>query len=156
MKKYFFIVLIFIGLISACEIDDICTDPTTPNLVLRFYDATSTSTLKVTDSLYIWAVGRTDSIFKNQVTDSIAIPLNPLTTEMVYNLSKGTLLLNKLTISYTVQEEYVSRSCGFRYVYSNVSLAIDAPTNKWISSITPNTVIPIINNQNSAHVQVFH
>ena len=154
MKKYLILLVITFGLISACEIDDICVEPTTPNLVLRFYDATSTTTLKATDSLYIWAEGK-DSIFLNQSVDSIAIPLNPLATETVYNLSQGTLLLNKLTITHTAAEEFVSRSCGFRYIYNDVSINVDTPLNSWISSITPIT-IPSITNQNSAHVQVFH
>lgn len=154
MKKYFIFLLFTLTIIFACEIDDICVEPTTPNLVLRFYDATSTTTLKATDSLYIWAEGK-DSIFLNQSVDSIAIPLNPLATETIYNVSKGTLLLNKLTITHAAEEDFVSRSCGFRYIYSDISIGLDSPSNSWISSITP-TTIPSITDQNSAHVQVFH
>lgn len=154
MKKHFIFFIVALSFFYACDIDDICTDPTTPNLVLRFYDATSTTTLKSTDSLYVWAEGK-DSIFLNQSLDSIAIPLNPLATETVYNLSKGTLLLNKLTINYTTEEDYVSRSCGHRFVFKDMVLSIDNPSNSWISTITPNE-ISSITSQNSAHVQVFH
>lgn len=155
MNKRFIILLITsLTLFSACEIDDICVEPTTPNLVLRFYDATSTTTLKANDSLYIWAEGK-DSIFLNQTVDSIAIPLNPLATQTVYNLSQGTLSLNKLTITYNPTEEFVSRSCGYRFIYNDITFNVDSPVNGWISSITPAT-IQSITNQNSAHVQVFH
>ncbi|MCH3884932.1 DUF6452 family protein [Tenacibaculum aquimarinum] len=153
-KRFLTFLIATVSLISACEIDDICVEPTTPNLVLRFYDATSTTTIKATDSLYIWAEGK-DSLYLNEAVDSIAIPLNPLTSETVYNLSQGTLLLNKLTITYTPEEEFTSRSCGYRFTYKDVSLSIDSPSNSWISSLTP-TTIPSITNQDTAHVQVFH
>lgn len=154
MKRILFILTLLITILYSCEIDDICVEPTTPNLVLRFYDATSTTTLKLTDSLYVWAEGK-DSILINQVVDSIAIPINTATTSTVYNLSKGTQLLNKLTISYTTQDDYVSRSCGYKVIFNDVTLSVDSPTNNWISSITP-TELTTINSQTSAHVQVFH
>lgn len=153
MKKIFSLLTFLIAFIS-CDIDDICVEPTTPNLVLRFYDATSTTTLKTTDSLYIWAEGR-DTLFFNQVLDSVAIPLDVSNTTTVYNLSKGTLLLNQLTVDYLPEDEFVSRSCGFRVIFNDVDLSVDNPANSWISSITPDN-ITTINNQNSAHVQVFH
>lgn len=138
----------------SCTIDDICTEPTTPQLILRFYDATSTTTLKATDSLYVWAEGK-DSLFINQATDSIALPLDINAQTTVYNLAKGTQLLNQITVSYTTEDEFVSRSCGYRVVFNDVNLNLNSPVNSWISSVTP-TSLTTINNQTAAHVQVFH
>lgn len=155
MKKIFLSILLITCVISACSIDDICTEPSTPNLVLRFYDVTSTTTLKSTDSLYVWAEGK-DSIIVNQAVDSIAIPLNSEANSTVYNFAKGRNLVNKITVTYTPESEYVSRSCGYRIIFNDANLDLSTPANGWISSIAPRTPIATINSQTSAHVQVFH
>lgn len=149
MKKICFsIILLFI--FSACEKDDFCTqNPITPKLVLRFYDFTNRTEPKAVESLYVWAAGK-DSILVNQSLDSIAIPLNSIATETVYNLSKGSVV-NQITISYTPTQIYVSRSCGFKVNFNDV---IFNSNNTWISDF--NTTTTIIDNQNAAHVQIFH
>mgnify|MGYP000748918642 CR=1 FL=1 len=150
MRKKLLLIFIII-IISACEKDDFCTqNPVTPNLVLRFYDDTNRETLKSVDALYVWAEGK-DSIYTNVSTDSIAIPLNSLAGETMYNFSNGTTV-NTFTITYTPEEEYISRSCGFRIIFND---AIFTSNNTWITDFTPST-LTTINSQSSAHVQVFH
>jgi hypothetical protein len=151
MRKYIGYIIIGFLAISACEKDDFCVDqPLTPNLILRFYDAGDNATFKDVDSLYVWADGK-DSIYINATTDSIQLPLNTTDIQTVYKLSSGTTV-NTLTITYSVEEDYVSRSCGFRTVFSDLNLTSE---NTWINSITPE-VLTTINSQNTAHVQVFH
>lgn len=151
MRKIIALLFLAILIISACEKDDFCTQtPVTPNLILRFYDVNNRETTKSVSSLYIWAEGK-DTLFSNVSTDSIYIPLNSLATETVYNLSKDNVV-NKFTINYTPEEEYVSRSCGFRVIFNDVTFLSD---NAWIHDITPET-LSTIENQNEAHVQVFH
>jgi len=147
---------VFIFLVSviffACEKDDFCTqNPVTPNLILRFYDNLDRETLKNVETFYVWPEGK-DTIFENVSTDSIYIPLNSLATETVYNLSTGNDV-NKFTVTYTPEEEYISRSCGFRVVFNEVTFSSNPTT--WIKDFTPST-LTTINNQNSAHVQIFH
>lgn len=138
-------------MISSCEKDDICTqNPLTPNLVLRFYDVDNPLEFKNATSLYVWAEGK-DTIYENVTTDSIAIPLNSAATETVYKLSNGTTV-NEFKIAYTTEAGYVSRSCGFKIIYTDVSFTSD---NTWINSITPENLTSI-ENQNAAHVQIFH
>jgi hypothetical protein len=151
MRKIFTILFLGIVLISACEKDDFCTkNPITPNLVLRFYDTDNRETVKSVSSFYVWAEGK-DTIFENVSTDSIYIPLNSIATETVYNFSKGGVV-NQFTIEYTTEEEYVSRSCGFKVIFNDVNFASD---NTWIKDFTPET-LTTIDNQNTAHVQIFH
>lgn len=148
----FLIILIF-----SCEKDDFCiTNPVTPNLVIRFYDATNEDETKNVDSLYVWAAGK-DSLYINATTDSIAIPLNTLATNTVYHLAKGTLLLETFTIDYTTEDEFISRSCGFRVIFNDINLNNDATVTEdaWISSFTPD-IITTINEQETAHVKIFH
>ena len=156
MKKNGLLFCLAILIFYACTKDDFCTiNPVTPNLVLRFYNATDTSAVKATDSLYVWAEGK-DSIITNLSTDSIAIPLNTANNNTVYYFAKGTQLQNKLTISYTTKDEFVSRSCGFRVIFNDVSFTNEVNgSNGWITSISPEN-LSTINNQNAAHIQVYH
>jgi hypothetical protein len=151
MKKIFAILFLAIVLISACEKDDFCTkNPITPNLILRFYDVDNRETLKDVSTFYVWAEGK-DTIFENVSTDSIYIPLNSLSTETVYNFSSESVV-NQFTIEYTTEEEYVSRSCGFKVIFNDVNFVSD---NTWIKDFTPES-ITTIDNQDEAHVQIFH
>ncbi|MBT3741689.1 MAG: DUF6452 family protein [Polaribacter sp.] len=151
MRKIIIFIFLSIIIISACEKDDFCVqNPITPNLVLRFYDANNREALKSVSSFYIWAEGK-DTIFENISADSIYIPLNSLATETVYNFSKGNTI-NQFTIKYTPEDEYISRSCGFRTIFNEVTFISD---NTWISDFTPEEVTTI-DHQNEAHVQIFH
>lgn len=150
MKKTILFLILIIGIISACEKDDFCTQtPVTPSLILRFYDDANRNTLKSTSGLYVWAENK-DSIFVNIATDSLVIPLNSATSSTVYNLSQGNVI-NQLTIDYTVDYEYISRSCGFKAIYNNVTFTSN---NTWVNDLQASTTT--INNQTAAHVQVYH
>ena len=155
MKKYYFLLLITV-LVSSCEKDDFCIDPITPNLIVRFYDATSTSDFKSVTELYAWPDGR-DSVIVNQTLDSIAIPLDVNNNQTLYKLSTGNIE-NQLTISYDIELVYVSRSCGYKAIFNNVTVTSD---NVWIQSLSPDSVtntanITTINDESAAHVQVYH
>lgn len=146
-----------VGLISilllffSCEKDDFCTqNPVTPNLILRFYDSTNRNTIKKVDNLYVWAEGK-DSLFVNASLDSLYIPLNTAALETVYYFSKDNTI-NQFTISYSTANEYVSRSCGYKVIFNEVSFTSN---NSWINDFEPNTPITV-ENQNKAHVQIFH
>ena len=71
------------------------------------------------------------------------------------NNSDGSIANNQtatFTINYTTQEEYVSRSCGFKILFNDVTFESD---NTWITEFTPE-ILTTIDNQNAAHVQIFH
>ena len=150
MKKTVGIISILL-LFFSCEKDDFCTqNPVTPNLILRFYDSTNRNTFKKVDNLYVWAEGK-DSLFVNASLDSLYIPLNTAALETVYYFSKDNTI-NQLTISYSTTNEYVSRSCGYKVIFNEVSFTSN---NSWINDFEPNFPITI-ENQNKAHVQIFH
>ena len=151
MRRRVLVILLIGFVFSACEKDDFCIlNPVTPKLILRFYDANNRETLKDVSSFYVWAEGK-DSIFKDISSDSLVIPLNRFATETIYNFSKENVV-NQFTIQYTTQDDYVSRSCGFRVLFNDVTFTSN---NTWITDFTPETVT-IIDNQNEAHVQIFH
>ena len=158
MKKYIFIIIALIT-ITSCEKDDFCQEnQVTPNLVLRFYDKDNVSLLKKTQRFSVIAQGKTDSLFTNQNIDSIAIPLNSLAQETVYTLKineTDNLAINNkiatLTVQYNPEDDYVSRSCGYRIIFKDVNLEY---TN-WIDSLSTSKITNI-NNQLKAHVQVYY
>ena len=161
MKKRILLLVFFIGIISACEKDDFCIEnPVTSKLIVDFYDDTNRETLKNVQRFSMVSEDKADSLFINKTVNSISIPLNSLKTATVYTLKKndadGATIDNKIatfTITYNTSEEFVSRSCGFKVVFNNLTFSSD--TNSWITDFTPTTVINL-DDQSEAHVQIFH
>lgn len=159
MKKIGFL-FVFALLMASCEKDDICIEPITPNLILRFYDNSSQTDIKAVERLSVWADGKdTLSAYTSITTDSIVIPLNTQASQTIYHFKMnnvdGNLANNQtdqLTINYDVEAVYVSRSCGFKAIFNNVTITSGSG---WMQSFTPST-ITTINNESSAHVQIFH
>ena len=149
MKKYIIPIIAIITLIVSCEKDDICIDPVTPQLVIRFYDNADPTEYKSQSSLYVWAEGK-DSIYSNVSTDSIALPLNPAEDFTTYHLSSNSIE-DEITINYTREEVFVSRSCGFKYNFNTLNLT--DVTNNWIISteITNQTV-----ENETEHIKILH
>lgn len=160
MRKYLALIVAVVALsFSACEKDDFCTSPLTPKLVLRFYDNADKTKFKKVERFSAIAQGKTDSLFVNQSVDSIAIPLNTLANQTVYTLkmnsvdgNKSNNRTNTLTVAYTKEEVFVSRSCGFRTIFKTVTITSD---NGWFISLTPSQLTSITN-ETSAHVKVYH
>ena len=141
----------------SCEKDDFCIDPITPNMIIRFYDATNTSNTKSVSNLSVNPEG-IDVIYSNESLDSILIPLDVTSGQVIYNFSKGNNQ-DIITIDYDVEEVFVSRSCGFKAIFNNVTVTSDV-SNDWIIGLTEtleNTItIPTIENESAAHLQIFH
>ncbi|EAQ41217.1 DUF6452 family protein [Polaribacter sp. MED152] len=151
MRKTFVFLSLIIFTFLSCEKDDFCTqNPVTPKLILRFYDDTNRESVKTVDNLYVWAEGK-DSLFINASLDSLFIPLNSAATETVYNFSKNNVV-NQFTIQYTTENDFVSRSCGFKVIFNDVNFTSD---NTWITDFEPSN-LTTIENQNEAHVQIYH
>lgn len=159
MNKNILYIFLFTFIFSACEKDDICLSPTTPKLILRFYDAANPTEFKSPTSLSVWAEGK-DSIssYTNVSLDSIAIPLNTNDTQTIYNFKTSTTgnisdnTYNKIIINYTTEDIFVSRSCGLKAIFNTVTITSD---NGWFRSFTPNS-LTTIDNETSAHVKIYH
>lgn len=167
MKKKLFLLIITLGafLISACEKDDICVDGDTPLLVLRFYDALDTTSLKSVSNLRIIGAGQEGPVttFADRSTaDSVAIPLraDQSSTQFFVILNSAdegeleTGNIDTLSFSYGVDEVFVSRACGFIANYNGLSPELTTGSENWIQSVE--IVDTTITNQFSAHVKIFH
>ena len=144
-------------MVSSCEKDDFCIEPITPNMVIRFYNATNITQTKPVVNLSVNPEGF-DELYSNANLDSILIPLDVTSNQIIYNLSSESNI-DVITINYDVEEVFVSRSCGFKAIFNNVSVTSDV-SNDWIIGLTENLentiTIPTIDNETAAHVKIFH
>lgn len=158
--------IIFIACIAflyTCERDDICASatPTTPQLIIRFYDIDNKDALKSVNDLTVIGDGVDYPIYDLKDTDSIAIPLKfaeegVLTTTKLYLTKDAGTEPNTdtLQVSYTPEFVYVSRACGYKSVFNNIQVSILAENEKWIFSTE--TILSNIENETEAHVYLFH
>jgi len=175
MKRLFPVLLLFFGIVhfSSCEKDDICVEGDTPLLVIGFYDITDT-TFKSVNNLRIKATAN-DSIFNSAITygfsdrsnspDSITLPLrieasstefefisNSTADEDNPNIEIGNI--DTLTFNYVVNEQFISRACGFVANFNDLDTTRQVFSTDWIKGI--NIVDSTITNSNLIHVQIFH
>ncbi len=163
MKKIIFL-LALTFFINGCEKDDICTDETTPRLIIEFYDITNPSVLKNVTSLKVTGVGQTDALDTFSGVSKIELPLklDSDTTQYSFVLnSSSSSLLNEdfLEFNYIRNTVYVSRACGYKSVFeldnpNGISLTdATTPDGLWMQNIVINT--HSITTENETHVKVF-
>lgn len=173
-------ILSLIGLITLqnCERDDICaeTTATTPRLLIEFYDVSNTDDLKSVPRLTLYGEGLvTDpeissdaTIAYNENINAANLPLQINTEDMVttsrFVLEKdsnlridGTGDSNKdiLVVSYVPEFVYVSRACGYKSVFTNLTVTREADADNWISN-NIEIVESTVENENTVHVRIFH
>ncbi len=169
MKKKTYVTVLVAMIVAAffmgCEKDDICPEgtPTTPLLILRFYDAADTEQLKTVTNLRVIGEGQTEE-FSLSTTDSIAIPLRALDDFTTFTLTReydaddaSAGNEDEITFNYTPEEIYVNRACGFKVNYTlNATDGIVRPDDgdQWI--INTEIISSVIENENAAHVKIFH
>ena len=171
MKHSFIAILVLLAIgftTNSCQRDDICPEstPTTPKLIITFYDINVTPTeLKDVPSLSITAVGVNNPVSLNESgeivanTDSIAIPLNPASTVVdflfVRNSGNDEQNIDELQFSYTPQDDYINRACGFKSNYLDLNFSLNGEdTDSWIQNIE--IIESNITDELTTHVTIFH
>ena len=178
MKKIVTILILVFFTSSSCEKDDICdaNTPTTPRLVIDFYNITTPSVKKNVTNLKVIGEGRTEGIVFNPAGageaqylangSSISIPLKTDVDETTFEfiLNSGdpnpTLIdTDKVTFKYTRNDVFVSRACGFKTLFTFVPdnpiihIAVPVTKGKWMQFI--NIEKSNIDNENETHLKVF-
>lgn len=152
MKKGIVLGLIVILAILSCEKDDICIESTTPNLILRFYDAADDITIKQANNVYVWMIDNdTLNSYMNVSTDSIAIPLDPNHDNSTYIIQQNEVN-DTITLNYSRNDIFVSRSCGYKTTYERLNF--QDITDNWIQRITIEN--QTIENEAAAHIHIYH
>jgi len=173
MKKTFLLLIILFLVIGyySCERDDICpgSASTTPSLIIDVFDFNSQENKKNIFGLLIAGVGRQDILPGYGIVSSnrLVLPLNTKDSETQYSLIKdavlnedGTLLSGNedvITINYSVTPIFVSKACGYKYIFENVTIQLDeTDTDPWIlsrASINPNQSVE---DETTTHFNIFH
>lgn len=167
-KAIFSFAVIFIAtswLFLSCEKDDICLDsaPSTPELVVQFFDKNAPEEVKNISSIYIKAEGQTEGLVFTEV-DRVNIPLQTNQNQTKYtfynnfNPEDGSYdNEDSVTLNYTPNDSYISRACGYRTLFSlnqADGIVIETDADNWLSSTE------IINHSiilsDSTHVKILH
>lgn len=178
MKKILSLLLLVIVTFSSCEKDDICdaNTPTTPRLVIDFYNITTPSVKKNVTNLKVIGDGMKEGIVFNSGStgeaqylangSTISIPLKTDANSTKYrfilnsgNSNPALIDTDEVTFNYTRNDVFVSRACGFKTLFTleptNPILQIAVPTTKtkWMQdiSIQKNN----IDNENETHIKVY-
>ncbi|AXT20245.1 hypothetical protein D7030_03785 [Flavobacteriaceae bacterium AU392] len=169
MKKQslLFLSIILTSIFVSCERDDICaaSTPTTPQLILRFFNNDMRDELEVVPNLF--AIGLDDNNelvtllnLSATTSDSLVLPLRTDADQTRFLLitdSDGTATggnIDTLTVSYDRQDVFISRACGFSNNFNAINLTITPDADNWVldSAILRENVTDEI----SAHAQIFH
>ncbi len=163
MKRLFLLLLIS-GFFSGCEKDDICdtATPTTPKVVIEFYDIANPTVKKNVVNLGVIAPGFTNGFgFTN--TSSIKVPLKTFeNTSVLYFIQNGSAEpttddnQDEVVFNYTRRTEYVSRACGYKTLYTldaTNPVTVTADSNNWIQNVIVSQ--PNIENENETHVEIY-
>ncbi len=178
MKKILSLLFVVIVTSSSCEKDDICdaNTPTTPRLVIDFYNSSDASVKKNVTNLKVIGEGMTDGIIFNEGAtgeaqylangNTVSIPLktdaNSATFDFILNSgnSNPTLIdTDKVTFNYTREDVFVSRACGFKTLFTFVPnnpiihVAVPVTKNKWMQFIIIEK--SNIDNENETHIKVY-
>jgi hypothetical protein len=178
MKRIITLIILITFASSSCEKDDICdaNTPTTPRLVIDFYNITNPSVKKNVTNLKVIGAGMKEGIVFNAgsagedkylANDSrVLIPLktNVNSTQFSFILNSGNLNpalidIDDITINYTKNDVYVSRACGYKTLFTllptNPIFQTAVPINKakWMRTISVEKTN--INNENETHLKIF-
>ncbi len=174
MNRFFpvLLLLLLITHFASCEKDDICVEGDTPLLVIGFYDVLDTLEFKSVPTLRIKAIDN-DSILSDSEEygfgdranspDSLFVPLRIMEPTTQFELissssadEEGNETGNRdtLTFTYTVNEEFISRACGFIANFDGLDTIRQVSAEDWIKRISISE--KNVERSNAIHVKIFH
>lgn len=177
MKKkliiFSIILAVFITMLS-CEKDDICPPEvlTTSHLIITFHDNADRDERKAVPSLRI--LGEEDNNRVNTVNDRVSAGLDSIALPLkVYSPSTSFIFISNsaseegnpdtetgnadiVTFNYDNTEVFISRGCGYGNNNENLIGTFEEGSDgeRWIISLE--VVNTTVDNQNAAHVKIYH
>lgn len=153
---------------SGCEKDDICSDttPTTPRLVIEFYDVTNLTQTKNVSNLVLKTNGVSETILFNAVS-KIYVPFDTTTDTVQFQLIQNggdtdttNDNIDNIIMNYTRTTQYVSRACGYKLNFvlnpTNGFSFTDATPNDGLWIQTMGISETTITNENEVHVKLYY
>ncbi len=136
----------------SCRKDDICTAGGTPKLGLAFYDFTQPDTLKKVDNLTVLALPGVDTLIHNASLDELKLPLNVNTDSCRFVLMDDQNP-DTLQFNYTRQRAFVSKSCGYKIIFHQLTIVLQQDNDLWIKQID---IIKTTVQNDTIHVKILH
>lgn len=173
MKRYiilFVFIIATFGLFLSCEKDDICSEstPTTPMVVVDFYEYLNPSVQKSFLYLEIIEIENPDTILEYESSNQIKLPLRTDSEISRYifrlyykNINQTLTNEDIVEIRYTKDDIYISRACGYKSNFTlsdseplnpNPKITDDANDEFWIKEIIVRQ--PVITNENETHLDI--
>lgn len=163
----------------SCEKDDICPEeiPTTPGVVIEFYEIGNRSLLKPVTRLSVRAENMNNSLRLNDQGDTIVSGVSTITIPLRTDADnvKYIFTLNTrndaedegpdansdfITFNYVRNEMYVSRACGYKtnYIINQADIevpgvVIEADSTPWIGEA--DIINTNIENENEEHIRIY-
>jgi len=139
--------------LSACRKDDICTGDNTPKLQIAFHDITNQDTLKQVENFYLIALPENDTVINNESVEKISIALNVNQDQSRYIFTDDT---NNDTITFNYQREeiFVSKACGYKMIFKNLTHNLHQDNDNWIQQIE--VLQSNIVTDTTTHVKIYH
>lgn len=172
MKKILILLLIVAFSLSGCEKDDICdpNTPTTPRLIIDFYDIQDpTKTKSVTDLAIVGEGMTTGILFPSESKIQVPLQLTEDTTKYSFTLNSknsnpALIFTDELEFNYSLKTVFVSRACGYKTVFdlNNDSVLPNpyvlnndpsASSGNWIKFLTVENYN--IENENETHIKIY-
>ena len=178
MKKIILLVLVVIlSLYVSCERDDICPESTstTPNLIIDVFDFDSQEDKKNIFNLVIAGVDNEAILpgYSFVSSNNLILPLKTDANNTQFILVKEASIddngtpddstddiiignYDTISINYSRTNIFVSRACGYKTIFENVTLTIVDDGDNWILSQQPLNPNQSVEDETTAHFNIFH
>jgi len=179
MKKtnFLFILLILILNYYSCERDDLCPEstPTTPSLIIDAFDINNQDDSKNIFGLVVTDINKENVLLGYDLvtTANIVLPLKTTENTTQFVLINDASINDNgtpddasddfydgnqdvITIAYTREEIYVSRACGYKTIFKDVSISIVDDGDNWIQLIQPINNPQSVEDETETHFNLFH
>lgn len=142
------IVLLFIitSYLLSCEKDDLCAGdtPTTPGLVIDFFQNDNATAKETITKLYYYETG---SEKRDSITNSsrLILPLKTDAESVKFSLEYVTTVPGQqlplvstaeFEVHYSAKQTYLSRACGYKTTYTLIPGTIEVP-NPTVRAVSP-------------------
>ncbi|WCO03008.1 DUF6452 family protein [Psychroserpens ponticola] len=166
--------------VCTCERDDICPEdvPTTPRLLLKFFDISNQETTKNVPKLFIQGIDNdeplSDYIGGTTSVSAVELPLKTNENSTQFRFIKNYAIndngtpddedddfetgnVDIITINYITETVYVSRACGYKTIFKAVNILLDEDdTNRWIVLAQALNDNQSIEDETTTHFNFFH
>ncbi|WP_052172543.1 DUF6452 family protein [Psychroserpens jangbogonensis] len=165
--------------VCTCERDDICPEdvPTTPRLILEFFDVSNQENNKNVPNLRIQGVGNDDALSDftgNSTVSEVELPLKTDESSTSFSFRRDYAIDDNgtpgdtsddfvtgnediITINYITENVYVSRACGYKTIYRTVNIQFDLDDmDRWIVLAQPLNDNQSIEDETTTHFNFFH